>query len=43
MQRDILRLVHRIHQDNVFKDQIDIGNTYDIEAHVTNYKVRTAI
>jgi hypothetical protein len=42
-QKNILGLVHRIHQDNVFKEQVDVGNTYDIEAHISNYKVRMTI
>jgi len=42
-QKNILHLVHRMHQENIFKDQVDVGNTYDIEAHISSYKVRTAI
>jgi hypothetical protein len=42
-QMDILQLIHRLHQKNIFKDQVDMGNTYDIEAHIGSYKVRTAI
>jgi hypothetical protein len=40
---NILKLVHRLHQKNIFKDQVEVGNTYDIEAHISSYKVRTAI
>ena len=43
MQKNILQLVHRMNQKNLFKDQVDVGNTYDIEAHIGSYKVRTAI
>jgi hypothetical protein len=39
-QTNILRLFHRVHQNNLFKDQVDEGNNYDIEAHIGNYKVR---
>ena len=42
-QQNILQLVHRLHQKNIFMDQVDVGNTYDIEAHINNYKVRIAI
>jgi hypothetical protein len=42
-QMDVLQLVHRLHQENIIKDQVEIGNTYDIEAHIGSYKVRTAI
>jgi len=42
-QMNILKLVHRLHQENIFKDQVDVGNTYDIEAHISSYKVRPAI
>jgi hypothetical protein len=38
----ILKLVHRLHEENIFKDQVEVGNTYDIEAHISSYKVRTA-
>jgi hypothetical protein len=39
-QMNILRLYRNTHQRNLFKDQVELGNTYDIEAHITNYKVR---
>jgi len=42
-QMHTLKLVHRLHQGNIFKDQADVGKTYDIEAHTSSYKVRTAI
>jgi hypothetical protein len=42
-QMNILQLVHRLPQESVFKHQVDVGNTYDIEAHISSYKVRTAI
>jgi hypothetical protein len=42
-QLSVLQLVHKLHQENVFKDQVDVGNSYDIEAHIGSYKVRTAI
>jgi hypothetical protein len=42
-QQNVLNLVHRLHQKSVFTDQVDVGNTYDIEAHINNYKVRMAI
>lgn len=42
-QMNVLRLVHRLHQENIFKEQVDVGNTYDIEAQISSYKVRTTI
>jgi hypothetical protein len=42
-QISILKLVHKLHQENVYKDQVDVGNSYDIEAHIGSYKVRTVI
>nr|AIO11839.1 hemocyanin-like protein [Coptotermes formosanus] len=37
-QMNVLRLVHRLHQENIFKEQVDVGNTYDIEAQISSYK-----
>ncbi|RDS75648.1 hypothetical protein, partial [Alteriqipengyuania lutimaris] len=37
-QRDVLRLFHRVHQHNILNDQVEVGNTYDIEANIGNYK-----
>lgn len=42
-QMNILKLLNRVHQQNLFKDQVDEGNNYDIEAHIGNYKVRTTM
>jgi hypothetical protein len=38
-QSDILRLLVRIEQPNYYEDQIQIGNSYDIESSIKDYKV----
>ncbi|KAJ9574109.1 hypothetical protein L9F63_008523 [Diploptera punctata] len=37
-QRDFLRLLVRIQQPNYYADQYEVGNAYDIEANINNYK-----
>ncbi|PSN58157.1 Hexamerin [Blattella germanica] len=37
-QRDLLKLLVRIQQPNYYADQYEIGQSYDIEANINNYK-----
>ncbi|XP_069705755.1 allergen Cr-PI-like [Periplaneta americana] len=37
-QLDYIKLFHRLQQHNLFQDQIDIGDHYDIEANIAHYK-----
>ena len=38
-QYDFLRLLVRIEQPNYYEDLVRLGNSYDIEANIQNYKV----
>jgi hypothetical protein len=38
-QNDFLRLLVRIEQPNYYEDQVTLGNSYDIEGNIKNYKV----
>jgi len=42
-QRNLLRLFHRVTQYNFFKDQVEEGTNFDIEAQIGNFKVRVTI
>ena len=42
-QLRVIRLVTKLSQVNVYREQVEEGNNYDIEAHISSYKVRTAI
>ncbi|XP_069705748.1 hexamerin-like [Periplaneta americana] len=37
-QRDFLRLLVRIQQPNYYSDQFELGNSYDVEGNINNYK-----
>ncbi|XP_069705756.1 allergen Cr-PI-like [Periplaneta americana] len=37
-QMNYLKLFHRIQQHNLFQDQVDIGDHYDIDANIGHYK-----
>ncbi|XP_066991439.1 hexamerin [Anabrus simplex] len=37
-QKNIIQLFIRPHQQNMFKEQVDIGNSYDIEANIDKYR-----
>ena len=38
-QYDFLRLLVRIEQPNYYEDLVRLGNSYDIEVNIKNYKV----
>ncbi|XP_068081328.1 hexamerin-like [Anabrus simplex] len=37
-QKNIIQLFIRPHQQNIFKEQVEIGNSYDLEANLNNYR-----
>jgi hypothetical protein len=39
-QREILRLLNKVHEPNRFKDQAELGLSYEPTAHLSRYKVR---
>jgi hypothetical protein len=39
-QREVLKLLNKVHEPNRFKDQADLGRSYDPTQHLSKYKVR---
>jgi hypothetical protein len=39
-QRDVLRLFSKVHEPNQFKEQAEVGRSYDPTQHLSKYKVR---
>jgi hypothetical protein len=36
----VLKLLNKVHEPNRFKDQADLGRSYDPTQHFSKYKVR---